>query len=306
MVSVEQITIEAPNLDDTNKNLYKFNLFMSDGEKITYKSDCLYTVNTSENVVEQMLTIPSKDDLRNLSDIFNKIKATFLEKHEEWFEDKFTSSTLDDLFKNFLYPNVVENCIDLKISISPEMINKIKEVSDNDSNFCSISPTFSFDSIVLNIDDNKMNCLVTLNDFYIPHTKDDAESEVLVKKTNINEEEPENQEEDEEPEMKEENAASLEINNEEENSSELQEMDFDTSNLVDSEIKVNVEDYMIIYKYILGKIKENKIKEIEKICASKNINMEILDYEDIFDDSEDEYLSSDAESENSDDDTSFN
>ena len=29
---------------------------------------------------------------------------------------------------------------------------------------------------------------------------------------------------------------------------------------------MNVEDYLIIYKYILGQIKENKIKEIEKIC----------------------------------------
>ena len=66
-------------------------------------------------------------------------------------------------------------------------------------------------------------------------------------------------------------------------------------------MKVNVEDYMIIYKYILGKIKENKIREIENICVSKNIDMEILDYEDIFNESEDEYLSSDSESEISDD-----
>ena len=83
-------------------------------------------------------------------------------------------------------------------------------------------------------------------------------------------------------------------------------MDFDTSNLIESEIKVNVEDYMIIYKYILGKIKENKIREIEKICESKNIDMEIVDCEDIFNESEDEYFSSDVESENSDDETSFN
>ena len=66
-------------------------------------------------------------------------------------------------------------------------------------------------------------------------------------------------------------------------------------------MKVNVEDYMIIYKYILGKIKENKIREIENICVSKNIDMEILDYEDIFNESEDEDLSSDSESEISDD-----
>ena len=47
-------------------------------------------------------------------------------------------------------------------------------------------------------------------------------------------------------------------------------------------------------------IKENKIREIENICVSKNIDMEILDYEDIFNESEDEYLSSDSESEISD------
>ena len=134
--------------------------------------------------------------------------------------------------------------------------------------------------IYLNVNDNKMNCVVSLKDFSTEVNKMVKENEPVV------EEEP--------------------IVNSEDNLCELKEMDFDTSNLIDSEIKVNVEDYMIIYKYILGKIKENKIREIEKICESKNIDMEVVDCEDIFNESDDEYFSSDAESENSEDDTSFN
>ena len=92
----------------------------------------------------------------------------------------------------------------------------------------------------------------------------------------------------------------------EQHNDELVELDFDTSNLDESKIKMNAEDYLIIYKYILGQIKENKIKEIEKICESKGIDMEVLDCEEIFNDSDDEYFSSDSESETSNDEGSFN
>lgn len=290
MISVEHVTIEAPKIDETNENLYKFNLLSSNGEPLTHKSDCLYTINIENESNEQMLTIPSKEELRKLSNIFNVLKGLFLETHDEWFEEVFTSSALDDLFKNFLYPNIVENCIDLKIFINSDMINKLKEVSTGES-CVNVIPTFLFDTIDLNVNDNKMNCVVSLKDFSIEVNK-------MVKEPVV-EEEPISEEN--EPVVEEEP-----IVNSEDNLCELKEMDFDTSNLIDSEIKVNVEDYMIIYKYILGKIKENKIREIEKICESKNIDMEVVDCEDIFNESDDEYFSSDAESENSEDDTSFN
>ena len=87
---------------------------------LVFQSSRVYSIN-GENE-DQMLTIPSKEDLRVFSTMFNSLKGHFLEKHEEWFEQKFTSSVLDDLFKNFLQPNIVENCIDLKISIYPPSI----------------------------------------------------------------------------------------------------------------------------------------------------------------------------------------
>ena len=280
MAFVEQITIEAPKIDEANKKLYIFKLFAENGENLIHECDHLYTINSSKETEEQMLTIPSKDELRYLSGIFDQVKRTFLESHDEWFEEKFTSSALDDLFKNFLYPNVVENCIDLKISVSSDILNRLKGVSGEQPDV-AVFPTFSFDSIVLNVDDNKMNCIVVLKDFRLQDAKHDEESTV---------EEPVEEPVEEE----------YQIENEDD-LSELKEVDFDTSNLAKSEMKVNVEDYMIIYKYILGKIKENKIREIENICVSKNIDMEILDYEDIFNESGDEYLSSDSESEISDD-----
>lgn len=290
MISVEHVTIQAPKIDEINENLYNFNLLTSNGEPLTHESNCLYSINIENESNEQMLTIPSKEELRSLSNIFNVLKKLFLESHDEWFEEKFTSSVLDDLFKNFLYPNIVENCIDLKIFINSDMINKLKEISTGES-CVNVIPTFSFDTIDLNVNDNKMNCVVSLKDF-------STEVNKMVKEPVV-EEEP--IAEENEPVVEEEP-----IVNSEDNLCELKEMDFDTSNLIDSEIKVNVEDYMIIYKYILGKIKENKIREIEKICESKNIDMEVVDCEDIFNESDDEYFSSDAESENSEDDTSFN
>lgn len=298
MTSVEHVTIQAPKIDETNENLYKFDLLAPNGEPLIHKSDCLYSINIENETNEQMLTIPSKEELRSLSNIFNTLKSSFLERHDEWFEEKFTSSTLDDLFKNFLYPNIVENCIDLKLFVTTDMMNKLKEVSTGEETCVKILPTFSFDTIDLNVNDNKMNCIVSLKDFSIEVNKKMEEPVVEEQEPITEKNEPVVEEEplvEEDP-----------IISPEEDLSELKEMDFDTSNLIDSEIKVNVEDYMIIYKYILGKIKENKIREIEKICESKNIDMEVVDCEDIFNESEDEYFSSDAESENSDDETSFN
>ena len=323
--SVENVMIEPPQIDEDNENMYIFNLSTPDGEPLVFESNSLYSIN-GENE-DQMLTIPSKDDLRVFSTIYNSLKGAFLEKHEEWFEQKFTSSVLDDLLKNFLQPNIVENCIDLKISISREVLDKINSSLKEDEKSCQVVPVFLFDSIVLNVENNKMGCKVILHDFQLPASPTVEESEQDPEPV-VEEKEPEPapvveesesepapvvEEKESEPapvvEEKEPEPAPVVEEKESEpkqDENELVELDFDTTNLDESEIKVNVEDYLIIYKYILGQIKENKIREIEKICEKKNIEMEILDYEEIFDNSEDEYLSSDTESEISDDETSFN
>ena len=332
--SVENVMIEPPQIDEDNENMYIFNLSTPDGEPLVFESNSLYSIN-GENE-DQMLTIPSKDDLRVFSTIYNSLKGAFLEKHEEWFEQKFTSSVLDDLFKNFLQPNIVENCIDLKISISREVLDKINSSLKEDEKSCQVVPVFLFDSIVLNVENNKMGCKVILHDFQLPASPTVEESEQDPEPV-VEEKEPEpapvveESEQDPEPVVEEKESEPAPVVEEKEqepvveekepepapvveepesepkqDENELVELDFDTTNLDESEIKVNVEDYLIIYKYILGQIKENKIREIEKICEKKNIEMEILDYEEIFDNSEDEYLSSDTESEISDDETSLN
>ena len=89
MTIVDNVIINAPTKNETNENLYTFNLSKSNDESVVFQSDQFYKVSCSEE--EQMLTIPTKGDLKELSGIFNIIKATFLEKHEEWFEEKFTT-----------------------------------------------------------------------------------------------------------------------------------------------------------------------------------------------------------------------
>tara|TARA_A100001011_G_scaffold400242_1_gene513476 strand:+ start:11168 stop:12148 length:981 start_codon:yes stop_codon:yes gene_type:complete len=321
-----EVTIEAPKIDETNENLYRFKLTQPAGNPLVFQSTCTYSVNSEQG--EQMLTIPCKDDLKYLSGVFSKLKATFLEKHEEWFEHKFTSTVLDDLFKNFLHPNITENCIDLKVTVHPSVLDRLRDSSGNENEFCRVVPKFVFYEIVLNVENNKMNCRVILDEYVLPAVED-LGLEPVIEEDEEDESPQENEKEShQEPELTQTNMkethADADISlqqdtsvvdkrnmmesqpNIEEKSNELEELHVDTSNLDESEIKVNVEDYLIIYKYILGQIKENKIREIEKICSNKGIEMEMIEYEEIFNDSEEEYLSSDTNSENSDDETSFN
>lgn len=301
MTIVDDVIINAPTKNETNDNLYIFNLSKSNDESVAFQSEEFYNVNCSEE--EQMLTIPSKSDLKELSGVYNEIKAKFLNKHEEWFEEKFTSSTLDDLFKNFLQPNIVENCIDLKVFVPSSTLEKLKtilETQGNTGDLCEVKPLFLFDSIVLEVNTNKMYCRVILNDFNVPQ-------EITENPQNVLEEEPVGLEE----ESVEESGLGKDCNEESQkeerpanhvgDNDELVELEFDTSNLAESKIKMNAEDYLIIYKYILGQIKENKVKDTEKIFQSKGIDMEVLDCREIFNDSDDDYFSSDSESETSND-----
>ena len=332
MTNSEGILISPPKKSNSKETEYVFNLSTSNGEPLVFESECLYDVNCKQN--EQLLKIPSKNDLRILSTTFNDIKGVFLKNHDEWFEEKFTSSALDDLFKNFLCPNIVDNCIDLKISIVSEVLDKLKMAMNNSNNVCTLTPTFLYDSIILNSENNKMYCLILLQDFHILSQKKNEIMEEPVEESAAVEEsttgeQPVPVEESvaveesttgEQPVPVEESVAVEESTSVEESPTEesptveesshvegsphvkedeLVELDFDASDLAESKIKMDVEDYMVIYKYILGQIKENKIREIEKICDNKNVGTEILDYDDIFSDSEDEYSSSDTESENS-------
>ena len=319
MTNIESILISPPKKNNSKETEYIFNLSTLNGEPLVFESECLYNVNCEQN--EQLLKIPSKNDLRILSTTFNNLKEAFLKKHEEWFEEKFTSSALDDLFKNFLCPNIVDNCIDLNVSIASEVLDKLKLAMNNSDTVCTLTPTFLYDSIILNSENNKMGCLIFLQDFHILSQEKNEIMEAPVEAPVEESVEAPVEESVKEPEHVEapveapvEESVPVEEPVEESvkepiegsvEQDELVELDFDTSDLAESKIKMDVEDYMVIYKYILGQIKENKIREIEKICDNKNVGTEILDYEDIFSDSEDEYSSSDTGSEISRDENIF-
>lgn len=310
MTTVENVIINAPSKNKTDENIYIFNLSKPNGDSLLFNSKELYNINCQQEV--QMLTIPTKADLKELSTFFNEIKEAFLKKHEEWFEEKFTSSVLDDLFKSFLYPNIVENCIDLKVLIPSSTLDEIKNILKNDNNesaTCNVNPTFLLDSIILEVKTNKMYCNVVLSNYSIYDKPQQADKEEItieneiVEENELDEEKSNIRETKKEEEISDSLGDPIEDNVEEPiednlpNNDELVELQFDTTNLDESKIKMNAEDYLIIYKYILGQIKENKIKSIEKICQGKGIDMEVLDCEEIFKESDDEYFSSDSENE---------
>lgn len=304
------ITIGAPKFEKDTE-IYLFDL-TRDGKLIDYDSALTYTLSLNEP--SQLILIPNTNELKFFHSLYTEIRDLFVKHHVEWFENVFTASDVDSLFKSFLIPNISENRIDLKIEILPELFEELKSLGGNGKIISGV-PTFSFRQLSLNYIDEKMECVVLISKFNSdnservlePHSsigdQGSFESNDWAKinhDEDINNSDINNTTEvvyvDEEcgdsGDVADDNTTMYELDG---TSPEnyLEEVKLEPTDTID--LKVDNDDYLIIYNYLVGIADSKFHNEIKSILQEKGVNLNDVVLEDILYDSDNDNTYSDDE-----------
>jgi hypothetical protein len=270
---IDNIKIGGPTFDE-NTQRYTFDLKSNDNV-MTFNSKLVYRL--SVNDCSQLISIPEKDELKLFHDIYTELKKIFLDNHVKWFENKFSESELDILFRSFLVPNISENRIDIQVEVTPELLDDLRS-SNGNNEFVLGNPTFSFNRLILNLEEEKMNCIVSINSFNCDsHNSNDL---TLGK----------NQD----------NKTSLSEDEQSIHGDCLEEVTFDGQELEEVDMNFNNEDYFVIYKFLTRQINDSLHKELNSVLKEKEINMKTIDLGEIIDEIDYDSEGTDSESYDSD------
>tara|TARA_B110000008_G_scaffold267316_1_gene294309 strand:- start:7610 stop:8563 length:954 start_codon:yes stop_codon:yes gene_type:complete len=300
-LNLEDIQIKDPNQPEENK--YVFPLTLSNDIPIQFFSKQIYFIHLKEN--NCFLHIKERNDLK----FFNQLHSYLLEKlydcHDEWFEHKFERAKYDSMFKDYLFPNIEENAVNIQCNVGEDIISKLGENTSME-----VYPTFKLNSIVFNnihfqIDLELVDCVhVVANsppidenhgnmerskesgievDLEEPAIDETLDVEAYKNNIQINKHINENREEE-----------NVVVDRE-----KLEEVTVTPNEDVVEKIELNDEDYYILFKIIQSNIKENFSQSLDQVLKERNINTKNLDFQNIvydsddFEDSDDEYLNND-------------
>jgi hypothetical protein len=292
-ISFSDVLLENPVLENDK---YVFKIKYRDSNKICLESKHTYysKLNEKNEIVQRELGITNKEDLGFLHKVQQFLYEQFYNRHDEWFENKFTKQQYKALFENYLHPNIEENCVNITL-------RNVVEASDDTYEMKMIIPKICIDSIVYENETIYIN--VFIEDFSIKEKKEETQEVVVQNETDKCSEkhvEHMNNEENIEknvlfsktPETIEQEEENInETKNEEvtQNEAPLEEVVFDQSNMDETTLSLNDEDLYIIYKIINTNIKENLSESILKIMEEKNVkNIENINLNDIIYDSDEE------------------
>lgn len=299
-ISFQCIQIQAPS--STEEQYYRFPIQygMETPGSFTFHSINPYILRIQKDTCH--LHIKDRNDLKFFNHIYHSLTDGLYEKHEAWFENKFERTRYDHMFKNYLYPNIEENAVNIHCTITAELLTKYKDTTD-----LTILPTFHLKSIIF----NHVSFYIELELIHL---------EPIVKTPNTDKEEKHDHEEsilqeEEKEECELEQEQQQEDNQFEENSetktydeqvptklpemTEIEEVYIAPDELEETSFQLNDEDYFILFKIIQSNIKENFSESLinifnEKQIETKNINIQDIVYDsDENEDSEDEILKDD-------------
>ena len=293
-ISFAQIHIQPPKA--TKDNQYMFPLTHIN-EKIVFESKHPYKLRFDDNICD--LHIQDKNDLRFFNALHKYLSNQLYEIHEDWFETKFERTKYDAMFRSYLSPNIEENAVNIKCNISEELI---KDIDPNSGLY--VFPTFELTSILFDEDwfYIQLNVKDLRFDTIEKEVVEPAQESVLEPVLEPPQEPP--QEPVLEPVLEPPQEPVLEPAQEPEPDEVVTEIPQEVSikhsdDLEETHVKLNDDDYFILFKIIESNLKENfsdavlsvfKDKEIE----TKNINIQDIVYDsDELMDSDDEYLQND-------------
>ena len=274
-LSYSLISIEEPREKDEN---YIFDI-KYDGNFM----DVTVAYEVYFNKIEKdvlYLSIKSKSDLVELHKIYTSILSFVFENQSEWFENHFTIEELASMFSEFLKPNYKDNCIDIVCSSFDE--DKVSSVEHG------LIPVFRFESIIFNGKMFNVHIeLVELEEVNLHTQSSTIETTGVSEPQTENNDQSNNVENDEVEENNNEVLSETDMNhivesidnqNDNVENEEVQEVDLDEDSMDEVNMKINDDDFYILYKLIQGKIYQNMSNDLRKVMLNKNIkNIDDID-----------------------------
>lgn len=222
------------------------------------------------------LSVQNKSDVLHLHQIYSHIFSIVFTRQNEWFENNFEEKDLNDMFKPFLAPNYKNNCIDL-------ICTKFSEHAMNNVNG-NIIPLIVLRSLIF--DGSEFHIDVELKEFQeivetntqplvpLNENNDVVESDIsgienvgtqdnlgLVDENNNHENDLEDENQD----------------NESEDGS-IESVVIDEDNIEKLNMKINDEDFYLLFRLVQSKIHENMALSLRDIMENKNIkNIDEID-----------------------------
>ena len=150
-ISFNLVKIEDPKL---NENIYTFGLSYNN-ENFIFDSKNDYILNKKDSE----LFILNKNELKFFHNLFNYLKEEFYKQHDKWFEESFEESIFNNIFSNYLYPNIEENCVNLKCLVDENVLENVEDEN------VRVVPKFHIKSITF--ENNKLNTNIHVTDVFV-------------------------------------------------------------------------------------------------------------------------------------------
>ena len=263
-------------IDDDDLHYCKFNYnhmpFMVKTNKI-----CQFVLKKNrDNYVN--ISITSKDYLLWFETLYKSCIELVAERSEDWFDEPMTVSEVENAFINPLKSNIKGECFDIRCATNEDRLH-IVDTKDNvysleELSNCNVIPTFHIKGLKMNskyfgLDIEVNNLLVILEDL-------DEETETHEIDENV----PAHKEVKESKQVKEKTEEKKDLEKD-----ELNEVSIQTDNLEEMSMDIESNGFYEIYELLDEKIKENIVQNLEKIFNKKKIKVN-LELTDIFDEEE--------------------
>lgn len=280
----ELLNLGDPQQIDEDTHYCKFNYnympFMIKTNKICQIKSIKKNKDNTVNI-----SITSKDYLVWFESLYKWCIQTIHERSEDWFDELFTVSEVENTFINPLKSNIKDDCFDIQCTTDENRLH-IVDTKDNVNaleslNACNIIPTFhikgiNFNSNYFTFDIEVNNLLVILED-----SDDLGQGQMPIEQHTLLKEPKEMKEIKEPKESKNTESHNLYLEKED----DLAEVSISTDNLEEMSMDIESSGFYKIYELLDEKIKDNIIENLQKIFNKKKIklNLELMD---IFDEEE--------------------
>ena len=286
-ISFHHIHIQPPKSEDENNYYFPLHYTNEYTKPVTFYSENRYKIFQQNNKYE--LHIKSKDDLRFFNNMYHNLRDRLYDSHDTWFENKFERTKFNDMFKNYLSPNIEENAVNIQCDLSEELMNET-DIKCGDL----VLPTFELNSLLF----DNVTFFIKLTVKSLEKVKNETFKSPPIVKDETNNIECELEKE----RLEENNNSKIQVN--EDNTEKPVETKNTSNNLVEEkneleEVKNLVveeehdidnsddeDECYVLSKIIESNIKENLSEELLSTFKKRQINLKNMNIHDIVYDSD--------------------